>query len=427
MAATLKALRYDIAFTNRKITPWGGLSLMQKFLEWCRFEEELNSWDLPKPGSNRGYPPAQLILQALVSLWSGSAKFSHMDRIRLDPAVCEMFGWKRPAEHKAFLRLCSRFDQKSSTNFMRRAYRWVFKGAALQGLTLDVDSSALTRWGRQIEGGKVGYNPRNRGRRSHHPLIALIAGVRLVANMWLRPGDSNTANNITGFIEETLENVWPGKVGLFRADSGFWCSEVMNLLESKGIHYIISTRLTHAVQREMVRSCRRWVTVDSGIQASEFLYRASGWARPRRVVAIRQRETEDRRDVPGKTLSLFPDDPYLARWRYTLMTTSMCMGPEDVWRLYRGRADCENRIKELKEDFGLGSLVTRSFWATESALTTVALAYNLISLFRQAVLSAPSFPRLPTLQNRLFAEGALWEERESEFPKLRVGISKGRR
>ena len=39
--------------------------------------------------------------------------------------------------------------------------------------------------------------------------------------------------------------------------------------------------------------------------------------------------------------------------------------------MYRGRADCENRIKELKElkaDFGLDSFVLRGFWATEVAL-----------------------------------------------------------
>jgi hypothetical protein len=40
----------------------------------------------------------------------------------------------------------------------------------------------------------------------------------------------------------------------------------------------------------------------------------------------------------------------------------------EVWRLYRGRADCEKQIKELKADFGLDSFVLRDFWATEAAL-----------------------------------------------------------
>ena len=47
-----------------------------------------------------------------------------------------------------------------------------------------------------------------------------------------------------------------------------------------------------------------------------------------------------------------------------------------MWRTYRGRADCENRIKELKADFGLESFNLRDFWATEAALTATMLAYD---------------------------------------------------
>ena len=57
-----------------------------------------------------------------------------------------------------------------------------------------------------------------------------------------------------------------------------------------------------------------------------------------------------------------------------------------VWRGYRGRADCENRIKELKADFGLDNFALNAFGATEAALSFAMLAYSLIRLFRQAVM-----------------------------------------
>ena len=53
----------------------------------------------------------------------------------------------------------------------------------------------------------------------------------------------------------------------------------------------------------------------------------------------------------------------------------------------RGRADCENRIKELKYDFAADSFNMKDFWATEAALNVVMLAYNLMSLFRQVLLN----------------------------------------
>jgi len=69
---------------------------------------------------------------------------------------------------------------------------------------------------------------------------------------------------------------------------------VLTFLEGKGIPYIIAARLTQPLQR--------------------MLYLATGWW------ALE----------PGLELPMV-----------------------EVWRTYRGRAGCENRIKELKADFGL--------------------------------------------------------------------------
>lgn len=85
--------------------------------------------------------------------------------------------------------------------------------------------------------------------------------------------------------------------------------------------------------------------------------------------------------MAGKTLSLFANDPDLQGWRYGAMWIDLSLPALEVWRLYRGRADCENRIKELKVDFGLGSFCLRDFWATEAALGVTMLSYNLMSVF----------------------------------------------
>jgi hypothetical protein len=43
----------------------------------------------------------------------------------------------------------------------------------------------MTRYGQQ-EGAARGYNPRKPGRNSHHPLMAFVADIRMIANLWLR-------------------------------------------------------------------------------------------------------------------------------------------------------------------------------------------------------------------------------------------------
>jgi IS4 transposase len=103
---------------------------------------------------------------------------------------------------------------------------------------------------------------------------------------------------------------------------------------------------------------------------------------------------------------LFADDKALQDWRYGVMLTDLALPALEVWRLYRGRADCENRIKELKADFGLDSFCLRDFWATEAALSVSMLAYNLMSVFRQAVMRQKVHHTLATLHHKVLTIGA---------------------
>ena len=109
---------------------------------------------------------------------------------------------------------------------------------------------------------------------------------------------------------------------------------------------------------------------------------APSWDKPRRVVGIRQK-IDERANAKGKQLSLFADDAIFSQYRYSVIVTDIDLPAAELWRLYRGRADCENRIKELKYDFGGENLNLKDFWATEAALLTVMMAYNLMSLLKR--------------------------------------------
>lgn len=80
--------------------------------------------------------------------------------------------------------------------------------------------------------------------------------------------------------------------------------------------------------------------------------------------------------------------------------------PAELWRMYRHRGEAENKIKELKYDFGFDSFNLRGFYATEAALSFVMLAYNLMSLFRHFVLHSEIQRRLSTLRYNTFAIGS---------------------
>ncbi|MDD7189957.1 MAG: hypothetical protein PUH41_05585, partial [Prevotella sp.] len=94
----------DIKFVNKEITPFGGLSLFFKMLEKCHFEEHVMQSGVPLQGSNRGYKPIQLILGLFAGVWCGASCFGHLDVVRYDAALCDLLGWERGADHRAYQR-----------------------------------------------------------------------------------------------------------------------------------------------------------------------------------------------------------------------------------------------------------------------------------------------------------------------------------
>ena len=100
----------------------------------------------------------------------------------------------------------------------------------------------MTRYGVQ-ERAKKGYNPAKKWRSSHHPLIAFIGDVKLVANMWLRSGDTSSANNFLSFLEDTLSKLKNKTVSLIRLDSGFFNANILDYLEQeKQVDYIVAAK-----------------------------------------------------------------------------------------------------------------------------------------------------------------------------------------
>jgi hypothetical protein len=65
----------------------------------------------------------------------------------------------------------------------------------------------------------------------HHPLIVSFDDVKLVANIWLRSGDTSQANNFHVFLEDTLFKLKNKTVGLIRLDSGLCQSDIFDHLE----------------------------------------------------------------------------------------------------------------------------------------------------------------------------------------------------
>ena len=395
-----------IEFTDKEITPWGGIAILQKMMEEMSFAEVLKTAPLPVQGSNRGYDPLQLILQFIISIWCGASRYEHLEVTRFDGVIQQLFGWKSMAGHRAFVRYFQKFTMEDNAAVFSCLYQWFFNHLSFDNFSLDLDSSVVTRYGDQQQGAAKGYNPKKPGRKSHHPLMAFIADVEMVANFWLRSGDAHTANNFEAFLEQTLSNLQNKTIGLLRADSGFDSKKIFELLEKRDrpISYIIGCPMYVTIQRT-IESQKVWMQLEEGIEIAQTSYQSPTWDKSRRLIMVRQKVSA-RPKATGKVLSLFEDDEIINGYRHSCYITNLSLPPAEIWRLYRNRATCENRIKELKYDYALDKINQQSFDATETTLNFIMIAFNLMSLFKQVIIKDKVRPMLKTIRYSCLGIGA---------------------
>jgi len=164
------------------------------------------------------------------------------------------------------------------------------------------------------------------------------------------------------------------RIKLLRGDAGFGEASVQNMAQALGLKFIFVARLTQKVQSLCRHDEAHWERTEiPGLEVQEAELDQPG----RRLIVIRQR-VEQRPAAGGKMLLEVPG------YRFQALVTNLPRSVDAVavWRQYNGRADLENRIKELGAQFGLNgcastiSGVPRPCTIWPSLLTTCACCCN---------------------------------------------------
>jgi hypothetical protein len=415
-------------YTDKMVTPWGGMKEMKELIDKTAIREKLSELQLPQGRSNNSIDAISILESFWVSVWIGCYRFSHTAVVRVNEVLRQIFGWKRVASGTTFGRFFKKFTPSLNHSVFTELYAWFFEQLQFDNYTLDVDSSVITRYGEQ-EGSKRGYNPNKKGRNSHHPLFAFVNDIRMVANCWNRSGNTSSSNNCIHFLEETLAILKNKKVGLLRADSGFCSESILKFIEDKKIPYVMACKL-YANLQNTIYSIKKWNAIGEGLWISEIEFQQGGWSKSRRIIVIKQSE-EIRPKATGKKLrTLFDkigiDQDKVYKTRYHALVTDQSLPAIEIWEQYKRRGDAENRIKELKEDFGVQGFCMDDFCATETAMRFVMVAYNLMSLFRQLTHQKQAQPKLSTLRFNCFAVGS-WISEHGRKKVLKMSVPLKRR
>jgi hypothetical protein len=218
------------------------------------------------------------------------------------------------------------------------------------------------------------------GYNSHHPLIAFISQTRMVANAWMRPGNTADCNNYTGFLNETFDEVLQNKeIGLVRADSGFYSNGFLEWFENRDLNYIIAVKFYENIKYR-IGSIEQWTNISYGLDVCNLYFKPDN-AKERRYVIVRKKISK----YPHSGGKLLFDEP---TYRYSAYVTNLKLPVDQIYNIYNTRADCENRIKELKYDFGADNFCLKEFFATEASFRFIMMAYNVMALFKHQVLQS---------------------------------------
>ena len=410
-----------IGFTEQKVSPHAGLSTFVSFVHRAKWKPRLEKV-LPVRTSPNARPAVELALSFMVGVLAGAKKLAQVGYLQGDRVLPSLLGIKRMASQYSLSRYFQKFKNAYQNSLcFGPLWRWCLEQLPSQagGYTLDLDTTRLLHEDAHgKEGVRTGYTPKG-CKRCYHPLLAVIAEAKVVAGFWLRVGNTRCDNNAVGFTEELLARLPRQiRIGLVRADSGFFEEKWLQLLEKRHLAYIVVGRFVQPV-RQLIGKDTQWQKTDlAGTEIAEQQYQGWSWGCARRLILIRHR-CEERPDAGGKPLLNCPG------YVYQVLVTSL---PEhvaglEVWRRYNGRAGSENVIKELDSSFALPQICLEKFYATEAAMSLAVLTYNLCILF-QRHLGWKERLNAATLRFRLFTAAGIISE-SGGYTTLRLAVRAG--
>jgi hypothetical protein len=294
-----------------------------------------------------------------------------------------------------------RFSQAHIEAFWRPLGRWLVRlgQCPAGGFARDLDSTGFCREGQQ-EGARKGFNPKRKGRNSHHPLLAVLAEAPFLLHGWLRSGHTGAARGVVPFLQEALallpEGMWLRTV---RADSGFFDGAFLDFLEERALPYVVVARLTTTLQRKCA-GIQHWTVIDEPHAAGEFTLKLLGWSKERRFVVVRERMRESQAAVGRKLLDV-------PGYTFRIWVPNRSESAVALWRDDNGRACVEQRIAERKHDLAADGFCLQPFYATEAAFLAVLFTFNLRSLYQHQTTPTAAYRQPGTLRVAVFLCGAV--------------------
>lgn len=364
--------KYEIVQT--KATPFGGLYIISEFLDQFSFHQLFDNV-FKKLRKVRRYEPSQNVSLLMAMLLAGGERLSDIEHFADDQTVCELFDMPSIPVDTSLrddMQLIGQHD-KARDELLLQLNETLFDKSNICSIIVDIDGTALPVDGKQ-ENAKKGYCPAEQGSRCFQSIKAICDTTETVIAEKTMSGDSHCANGIIDFIRPWLDRL-SKKLGhiKLRLDAGFYSDALITFLESySNVSCEISVPQHKWLQGKVRRLGYRSYYHSTRQYAS--------WAYGEGLNgAFRYYYVERSAKESGTQLELFDPDQYT----YRVVVSNRERRPNVIFDSYNKRARVEKHIEELKNQYGLGKLVSGCFEATKAFCWLSHLTFTLVGMLRQ--------------------------------------------
>ena len=374
-----------IVFTREKLSAYGGLELIRRFVESSGFSARLQDvFSIRR--FDRDYGSFRVTLALIAMLLLGGTRLRHLRLLERDPLFLRFARLQRlPCDRTVSRCLGDMIGplRERMGDLLRELAYDTARDARLSRLTLDLDGTVL-RTGLCAEGAERGFNPHHPKDKSYYPLTAHLAQTGQLLAVHNRPGnvhDSEGAQEMLSFLVKDLRAQLAPRHLEVRLDAAFFRREILEYLESEGLEYAIKTPLWDWLEiRSVIAKRRRWKRVRPGLQAFATLLVIPQWKLSLRVVIYRKHVSHETRK--NFQLDLFhPDDGH---YEYSAIASNKRVRLRTLWDFMAGRGGHEKTLGELKQHLAFDTIPTHDWDANSAWLVISALAHNLLRRFQLA-------------------------------------------
>ena len=362
---------------GEQLSPFGGLLGLVKILDLLDFKEHFDDVYVG-PSRETKLGDYAMVLGMVMLMFIGFNRIWHFVYIRLEGMLCGIFRVDKLPASSTYWRYLDSLGINQAQALLRimsrlREQAWKRCGIKYSHIAIDIDTTVETIYGNQ-EGGRVGHNPKHRGKKGYRPILCFIEQTREYLYGKLRKGKTVSGEE-TAKVIGTLKNHLPSCVQkvLLRADAEFMSWNSVEAALDEGYDFIFSNK-----QCEPLFDSQAWYRPYHREEAefNSCMYKPFGWQQACRFVAMRlPRKPEDTKSQTQQ--ELFEED----RHTYRIFCTNLTGKAHEVIDTYDKRADAENLIGEATQE-GLDAIPSGKFKNNYAFFQIVMLAYNLWRYFK---------------------------------------------